>query len=336
MTLAATSTLHVAAGALAAEPGPAASESNPSVGLAWTGPGPELVCLGEAGLARAVNEYLGRDAFASGPLEYVLGVNVERLPDRLWRAVLELRDGAGHVLGARELRSTTDLCSDLDEPLVLAVALMVDSQPEPPPAPPPAPPAPEPEPEPEPSEQPEPADSHTSAESLDFFANASLALEAGLLPAVRPGLMLGAELRAVSWLSARLSGVAFLPVSVDVTGGGSAQFVLVAGVLELCPSLGDKASFRLSFCGGAVYGALGAKSTGLAGSRSTWERVFGGAFGLGASLPLSGRWFGSAGLTGIVPYRPARFVYELGGVSQELFQMSSFSALASVGASVMF
>src|SRR6187399_2505871 len=185
MTLAATSTLHVAAGALAAEPGPAASESNPSVGLAWTGPGTELACLGEEGLARAVNEYLGRDAFASGPLEYVLGVSVERSPDRLWRAVLELRDTSGHVLGARELKSTTDLCSDLDGPLVLAVALMVDSQPEPPRQPPAVAPAPEPEPERSEPESPQP---HASTESLEFFANASLALEAGLLPAVRPGL----------------------------------------------------------------------------------------------------------------------------------------------------
>jgi hypothetical protein len=249
--------------------------------------------------------------------------------------VLELRDAAGHVLGAHELRSSTDLCSDLDEPLVLAVALMVDSQPEPSPEPPAAPPAPEPESEPGPSE-PEPPRPHASAEPLEVFANASLALEAGLLPAVRPGLMLGVELRAVSWLSARLSGVGFLPASVDVTGGASARFVFVAGVLELCPSVGDKTAFRLSFCGGVVYGAVGARSSGLVGARSTWQRLFGGAFGSAASVPLGGRWFGQAELTGIVPYRPVRFVYDVGGVSQELFQSSSFSVLASVGASIMF
>src|SRR5690348_14565615 len=119
--------LHGAPAARAAESAPPASGPAPSVGLTWTGPGPELTCLGEDGLVRAVNDYLGRDAFAAGSVEYVLGVNVQRLPDRLWRAVLELRDVSGRVLGARELRSSTDLCSALDEPLVLAVALMVDN-----------------------------------------------------------------------------------------------------------------------------------------------------------------------------------------------------------------
>jgi hypothetical protein len=107
-------------------------------------------------------------------------------------------------------------------------------------------------------------------------------------------------------------------------------------VLELCPSVGNKSAFRLSLCGGAVYGAVGARSTGLVDSRSTWQRVFGGAFGSVASVPLAGRWFGQVGLTGVVPYRPVRFVYDVAGVSQELFQSSPVSLLASVGASVMF
>jgi hypothetical protein len=301
------------------------------VALAWTGPGPELACLGEQGLTRAVNEYLGRDAFASGGVEYVLGVSVERQPDRRFRAVLELRDASGRVLGARELKSATDLCTDLDEPLVLAVALMVDVQPEPPP---PEPPPPEPEPEPE-APEPIAPPPRTPAEPLAFLADASLALESGLLPAARPGLLVGVELRAVSWLSARLSGFGFLPVSEDVPGGGSARFLLVGGMLELCPGFRVDAS-RLSFCGGAMYGALNASSTGLAGARSTWQRLLAGTFGPKVALPLAGRWFGLAGLTGVVPYHPDRYVYEVGAIREELFQSSSFSILASVGVEVLF
>jgi len=312
-------------------PVPAQAESSPGVSLAWTGPGPELTCLGEDGLVRAVNEYLGRNAFAAGRLEYVLGVNVERLPDRHFRAVLELRDASGQVLGARELKSASDLCSDLNEPLVLAVALMVDTQPEPAPEPPP----PEPTPEPEVNEPdaPPPEPRH---EPVAFLADASVALEAGLLPAPRPGLLVGVEFRAVSWLSARLSGFGFLPASVDVAGGGSARFLLAGGMLELCPGFGEPASLRLSLCGGAVYGAVNARSTGLAGARSTWERLLGGSFGAKAALPFGKRWFGLAALTGVVPYHPVRFVYEAGGTNHELFQSSSVSMIASCGVAVMF
>jgi len=324
-------TVRTAGAVSASEP----AESSPAVALAWTGPGPELACLGEDGLTRAVNEYLGRDAFASGALEYVLAVNVERLSDRRFRAVLELRDASGRVLGARELKSATDLCSDLDEPLVLAVALMVDVQPEPAPAPPPRAPEPEPEPEPE-STEPDAPPKRARAEPLAVLADASLALEAGLLPAPRPGLLVGAELRAVSWLSARLSGFGFLPASEDVPGGGSARFLLVGGMLELCPGFVTEGSVRLSFCGGALYGAVNARSTGLAGARSTSQRLLAGVFGPKVAVPLGGRWFGLGGLTGVVPFQPDRYIYEVGAVREELFQSSRFSLIASAGIEVMF
>lgn len=321
--------LHVAPAALAAESGPASSGPAPSVGLTWVGPGPELACLGEEGLVTAVNEYLGRDAFAAGSVEYVLAVNVERLPDRLWRAVLEFRDASGHVLGARELKGSTDLCADLNEPLVLAVALMVDSEPELPPEPRPPPP----EPEPPELEEPPPRE-HAAA--LEVFGEASVAVEAGLLPAVRPGLTLGAEFRAVSWLSARLSWVGFLPASEEIVGGAAARFVLIAGLLELCPGFGDKTSFRLSLCGGAFYGALGVTTTGLDGPRHEWRPLLAAAFGPKVALPIGGRWFLLGGFSGVIPYRPERFVYDVGGVTEELFQPWSFAILANVGASVNF
>lgn len=324
--------LQLAPAALGAEAAPAASGAPPSVGLTWVGPGPELACLGEEGLVTAVNDYLGRDAFAAGSVEYVLAVNVERLPDRLWRAVLEFRDASGRVLGARELKSSTDLCADLNEPLVLAVALMVDSEPELPPEPPPTPP---PEPEPEPPEL-EESPPPKQATPLEVFGEASVALEAGLLPAVRPGLMLGAELRAMSWLSARLSAVGFWPASQEISGDASARFALTGGLLELCPGFGDKTSFRLSLCGGAFLGALGVKTDGLDGKRRDWRPLLAAAFGPKVAIPLGRRWFMIGGFSGVVPYRPDRFVYQADGVTEELFQCSSLSLLANVGASVIF
>jgi hypothetical protein len=85
-----------------------------------------------------------------------------------------------------------------------------------------------------------------------------------------------------------------------------------------------------------MYGAINAHSTGLAGARSTWQRLLGGAFGPKVALPLGGRWFGLAGLTAVIPFQPDRYVYEVGGVRKELFQSSDLSILASVGVEVMF
>lgn len=301
--------------------------------LNWTGPGPELTCLGEEGLMHAVNEYLGRDAFAiTGAVEFVLTVRVERSPDRTWRAVLELSDASGRTLGSRELTSTSELCSSLDEPLVLTVALMVDSEPVP--APVPSVQAPEPEPALEPA--PPPSEPPPAPYRWKLHADASMALEAGLLPAPRPGLDLGLELRAASWLSTRLALFGFLPAEVGLPGGAAARFSLLGGTLELCPGVGAPDSYRLSLCLGPLYGVIIAKSSGLQGAHRTGQALLAAAFGLRAVAPVAGHWSGVAELSGVVPYRPDRFVYQVEGGSRELFQVSSVSLIATVGASVMF
>src|SRR4051812_22126644 len=141
-----------------------------AVALSWTGPGPELTCLGEEGLERAVDEYIGRDAFASGPVEATLRVSVERLPDRHWHARLELTDRTGVVLGTRELTSASELCTSLDEPLVLTVALMVDDETEPAAPEPPAPEPPPPEPPPPPAVRPR------QSERMHWLVDGALAL----------------------------------------------------------------------------------------------------------------------------------------------------------------
>lgn len=312
------------------------AEPSQTLVLNWSGPGPELTCLGEEGLVKAVNEYLGRDAFgAAGTVEFVLAVRVERLPDRTWRAVLELSDTSGRMLGSRELRSTSELCSSLDEPLVLAVALMVDS--EPPPSPEPTPPviAPEPEPEPE-STPPRPAEREPTGSPWQLGVDASAALEAGLLPAPRPGLVLGLEVRAAGWLATRLSLLGFVPAEVSLPGSASARFALLGGTLELCPGIGRPGSYRVSLCGGPLYGVMLAKSDGLAGAHSTAQSLIAASFGLRAAAPISLHWSGVLQLAGVIPYRPQRFVYDVEGVPRTVFQVSSVSLVATLGASVMF
>jgi hypothetical protein len=309
----------------------APDEAVPQVALAWSGPGPELTCLGEDGLARAVNEYLGRDAFAVDRVDMVLAVSVERLPDRRWRAVLELRDPAGAALGARELNSSSELCTSLDEPLVLAVALMVDSEAEPVPVS----HAAEPELEPEPrTVSPRPRAQPRRRWRVD--ADASLALEAGLLPAARPGLELGLELEASSWLSARLSGFAFLPAAAELPGDASVGIWLGGGMIALCPGIRHESGFRAALCAGPVYGLLVATSRGLEGGGTVRRRFLAGAVGVRGLAPLGGRWSSVVEVRGVLPYRRDRFIYAQNGVGREFFRASALSVLATAGLSVRF
>ena len=176
---------------------PEADPAAPSLLLEWSGPGPELDCLGEEGLKAAVNDYLGRDAFGASA-DLVLRVSVDRLPDRRFHAVLEVLDATERVLGKREITSPTELCSSFDDRLVLAVALLADEGPEPP-APAPVPAAPRAE-EPvrsapggEPERPEPPPEAPTPRRALEFGAEAALVVESGLLPAVRPGVSAGSR-----------------------------------------------------------------------------------------------------------------------------------------------
>lgn len=329
-------TLSVSAGAARAQPATTVESTSAAPALAWSGPGPELTCLGEAGLARAVNDYLGREAFASSAVELVLHVDVERLGDRTWHAALSLVDRSGRVLGRRDLTSGNDLCSSLDEPLVLAVALMVDAEPE---LPPPPVAAREPEPEPEPPPEPPPETEPPSRPGLTLprlRADVTLALEAGLLPEVRPGIVAGVELVAAPWLFTRLRAMGFVPTAAEVGPDASVRFALLGGQLELCPSAGALDGIRGALCLGFLYGALHAESSGLASGRSTWEALLGASVGAHAHVPLAGRWALVADAAGVLPYRPERFVYVEAGVSREIFRVSSPSLLATLGASVTF
>ena len=312
-----------------AQPKPADRTSAPSVALAWSGPGPELTCLGEEGLARAVNQYLGHDAFASGSAELVLGVTVERQTDRTWRARLEVRDASTAVLGSRVLVSSDELCSSLDEPLTLAVALMVDLEPEPEPAPAEAPAL-------EQSEPSTPPRQPSADERWIASADAAVVAEAGLLPAPSVGLALGVDVNITTWLAGRLSGAGFLPAKAELPGAAYATLGLLYGELALCPQLELSPQWKLALCAGAALGTVYARSSGLEGGRSTERPVLGATLELRASVRLGGRWSAFWKFGGLVPARPERFVYELNAQRREFFRMAAFAPLAGIGGSVMF
>ena len=130
--------LLAAAGDARAEPPPPRTSA-----LSWTRLDGAGACVGIHELARAVEQRLRRDVFV--PPAHA-GVSVEAwiepapAPDR-WRAVLQLSDTRGVVLGTRELRSDAPSCRALDAQLALVIAVLIDPDAAlggPPPAPPPA------------------------------------------------------------------------------------------------------------------------------------------------------------------------------------------------------
>ncbi len=308
----------------------------PVVTLEWVGPGPELSCLGEEGLAREVEEYLGRDAFATGPAELAVRVNVERQPDCHWRAVIEVRDASGAVLGSRSLVSSDELCSSLNEPLTLAVALMVGSEPEPSEPEPKHQPEPEPEPERDPdvvAPRPRPVgEQHT----LGLSVEAAAILQGGLLPAPSFGLEIGLGFEFTSFLVARASGVGFLPARAELAGSASASLGLLYADLTLCPRLTLTSRWQLEACGGVALGALSAESHGLEGARSTTRRFLGATLDLRANFRLGRRWavFGSLG--GVIPVHPDHFVYALNGTPVDFFHPAAFAPVGGIGGWMLF
>lgn len=115
------------AGALGAATGARADGEKPKTSsLSWVRlPGAES-CIATQALSRAVEERLRRPVFVS-PSNADLSVegHVER-SGRGFRAEVTVRDGQGANLGKRELQSPGSACASLDDPLSLAIALMID------------------------------------------------------------------------------------------------------------------------------------------------------------------------------------------------------------------
>ncbi len=115
------------AGAFAAASAAHAGDDKPKTSsLSWVRlPGAES-CIATQALSRAVEERLRRAVFVS-PSNADLSVegHVERA-GKGFRAEVTVRDAQGANLGRRELQSPGAACSGLDEPLALAIALMID------------------------------------------------------------------------------------------------------------------------------------------------------------------------------------------------------------------
>lgn len=317
--------------------------------LSWIRLAGADTCIATQPLARAVEERLHRPVFVSAARA---DLSVEgRIEKRRggWHAVVTVRDDRGTTLGTRELDRTDGSCDELTEPLVLAIALMIDPEAamrpreatppasvpvetpkpneEPKPAAPPPPPPKEESPPPPPSPAPRP---------WRFDGEADGTIQQGLAP--EPAL--GAGVEAILYppgLPIGLRGYTtlFLPTSITKDGARASFDMLYAGG-ALCPTLEGRV--RVMGCLGGQLGLLRprAETTGrgigedlqpilnaMAEARLHAAVVgpFGIAMGVGGGIPI---------------VRPEVDFRRTSGATDVLHKSNAFVISADLGVGVFF
>ena len=103
-----------------------AEESAPHFSLSWARLSGASACISAKALAERVEARLGRSVFGAPGRADVAVEGYVGPADNGWRAVVSISDAAGAVLGTRELVNLDTTCRDLDAPLALTIALLLD------------------------------------------------------------------------------------------------------------------------------------------------------------------------------------------------------------------
>jgi hypothetical protein len=243
------------------------------------------------------------------------------LHEGTWVASVALRDEVGRVLGGREVTGPYLACRELDVPVALVVATLLDGLQEPP-APVPVPVA----------EATAPA-AVESARAKPFYAGklglgAFVALAWGLAPKVALGAGLQVEV-PVGWPLV-LEASAYLPGSeLDAEGRGARAFTFHAGT-GLCPRLvGQRHQLRL--CGSAQIGAVVAQGVGLTEPERSAKPLFMLGLEPRLMLGLTTSWALQLSLGAHWVAVHPRFYWEIDGERQGPLGTQAFALLARIG-----
>ncbi|MBI4954030.1 MAG: hypothetical protein HY908_18550 [Myxococcales bacterium] len=336
----------VAASAIPARAAPpAAGAAKPaSSSLGWSRlPGAES-CIGSSELARAVEKLLGRSVFVSAAqADVAVEGHVEPVGGAApagWRAVITMADRSGKPLGSREIPSTDRSCRALDEPVALAVALMIDPDALSGPPPPPPPPDPvEPTvvpiyvPVPGPAPPP-PADAEPP---WHIAGRAGLSVGLGVLPTVAPGLEAALVVEPPWFIALEGTAAAYLPRPVE-RDGASADFVMAHAGIALCPVTRRFGGLELSVCAELQLGSLWADGTHGDGSDYAQHQLVANAasrvrLGYRVWGPFS-VGLGFAGAVALV--RPPFEAHDAAGRPVELFRLSPLMAVPDLALGAHF
>jgi hypothetical protein len=301
------------------------------------GPGADG-CIDEARLMRSVERRLKRRVFVSearADLRFRVGF---RAAGEQIEARIELSNRDGTSRGTR-LLVTTGHCSKLDDSLALSLALLVDSPPDPEPEAEPAAPSaesdgPAPPSKPPPRRAPStieiPPEVAAPREPWHVAALASANANWGVLPSIRPALLLGMRIVPPRFPSVVFYGEAYWPVNAERDDVSGARFRLLRAGLSLCPELASGGRTSLGVCIGQTLGWLSAEGYGFdrdaKQQRLQYSFTLAGEARLRLFSPVSLR--GAAGVE--LPLVRDRFA-SAGRNAQELFRPALLGISAQIG-----
>lgn len=299
------------------------------------GPGADA-CMDEPRLARSVERRLKRRVFVSEQeADLRFRVRFQIVADQV-EARIELSNRDGTSRGTRML-VTTGHCSKLDDSLALSVALLVDAPPDPEPVAPPATSAeaadPAPPSEPIPARAPStieiPPEVAAPREPWHAAALASAKASWGVLPSIRPALLLGFRLVPPRFPGVLLYGEAYWPANAERDDVSGARFRLLRAGLSVCPEVASGGRANLGVCIGQTLGWISAEGYGFdrdaKQQRLQYSFILAGEGRLrlfspvslrgaaGVELPLVRDRFASAGRNARMLFRPAPL-----GISAEI------------------
>lgn len=313
--------------AFADEPKPVAPLKTSS--LSWTRlPGAEG-CVGTKDLAVAVEKILARAVFVSAS-QGDLSVEGRAEPGESgFTATIVVSDAKGGVLGDRKLVETSKDCRKLDEPVALAIALMIDPDAamRPPVDVPPVAPKPDPQGPPKvivpppilpspvaPPVVPPPRDPDDDVR-FEGYVGAAVAL--GLHP-VSFGFLTGAVLEPPHFVPFEGSLLLVLPRSTENEDGGRLGFWHFEGSGYICPLAGETEPVFGALCVGGQAGFLHAESDDFDREESAFRAIVNVAARARGAVRVSLFTIG-LGATLSVPFFHDRFTYEARGETREHF-----------------
>ena len=313
--------------------------------LGWVRrPGAES-CIGTHPLAEAVEALLRRAAFVSAAhAELCVDGLIERVERPLaWHAIVTVSNAKGDVLGSRELTSVEASCASINEPLTLAIALMIDpdallaaGRPNDAPAPPASTSAPAPPLASTSPPAPAPPASSPPPRPLELTLRAGPALSVGLTPGADAGLVLLGSLRPPGFLPIVVSGAVWADRNASARAAKGGTFAIASGGLGLCPVGLSLGPVRSSFCAGAQLGIVRMSGFGFRASLDENRLLVNGALDVRSSLRVVGPVEVGLDLGAAVPFVRDQFFYlDVDGRRQDLFRMSPivFVGDVTIGAS---
>lgn len=328
-----------------AAPKPADHGGKKTSSLSWTRLEGAESCIGTHDLAQRVEALLHRQAIVSAAdADLSIEGRVEKKSPKGFRSTIVVAKSSGDIVGKREIASDEPDCRALDEPVSLAMALMIDPEAALGPAPAPEPPKPV-----EPPKPPEPkviVKEHTvyvpvptkpapKKRPYRFEGYVSGAAGLGITP-FGGGVMTGAVLDPPwfvpfevngSLLLAEKSTPSFVPLGETKSRVGTIRFWQVEGSAYVCPLAGFRGLFQGALCAGGQAGFLASSGSGFVKNDASLRPLVNGALrgriGIWA-FPFSF----TVGATFSVPLIRDTFLYrDASGADKQLFRSAPVAGM---------